>query len=610
MKKLIYVLVAVTILIVLAAPGSQGVVVGQNPIPANKVMARALAIERGNVKPAQYEQSLSSGVLYTVMEATGDIQNQIAAASINSSSAARPNFSGSNTVGCTNVFTGNGMTNTRVNQDCSLRRQAEEVVVVNPTNPKNLVAGQNDSRVGFNKCGYDWSFDGGKTWGDQLPPFYQFLLGDGHTADACSDPTATFDAKGNAYIGGLLFDINSAANAVVVSKSNAGIGGAFYHTPANVPFQEYLENPLGVVTSDTDPNIANDKEFIVADSHAKSPKANNVYATWTRFNGATGAGVGGDSPIFFSQSVDGGATWSKELEISGASTACTLFSGESNANACDQDQGSSPAVGPDGTVYVAFGNGNVPGVGIGQSMIVSCPASADCSLAASWTSPVRIDVLSATEPVGPDPTSGCSAARACLPPNGYRLDPFVTITASVDNNKNVYVSWSDFRNGQANCNPNGSAATATTPCNNDVFYAFSKDGAKTFSSTVNLTSASRFGLTAQWMPWSAISGDGSVLWVAFYDREYGKCESTGCNDITLAKVSNPASKSPKVSYQRITTASMPNLVPANNPAQAGFLGDYMWVTVDPTGVPLVVWADTRGLHNTVEEDIYFARGAK
>ncbi len=607
MKKIIYFLVVASLLLVLATPESQPAI-GQDPIPANKVMQRALEIERGAVKPAQYEQGLSSGMLYAVMEGTGDVEKQVAQANGKGGSGG-PKFNQSSTQGCSNVFSGNDTTNTRVNQDCSLRRQAEEVVVANPTNPNNLIAGQNDSRIGFNHCGYDWSFDGGKTWGDQLPPFYQFVLGDGHTADACSDPTATFDAKGNAYIGGLLFDINSAANAFVVAKSNAGIGGAFYHTPVSGTFQEYLNNPLGVVANDTDPNIANDKEFIIADSHVHSPKANNVYGTWTRFNGATGAGVGGDSPIYFSQSVDGGATWSKGIEISGANPkACTVFSGESNPNACDQDQGSSPAVGPDGTVYVAFGNGNTPDLGINQSMIVRCPSSADCSLPASWTTPVRIDQLADTEPVGPDPTTGCSGGRGCLPPNGYRMTAFTTITASVDDHNNVYVSWADFRNGQANCNVNGPAATAKTPCDNDVFYAFSTDGAKTFSKAVNLTPASKIGPSAQWMPWSAVAPDGSALFVGYYDREYGNCETTGCNDITLAKVSKPTSNSPKVSYQRITTASMPNLVPANNPAQAGFLGDYMWVTVDRNGHPLLDWADTRGLNNTVEEDIYFARG--
>jgi hypothetical protein len=46
---------------------------------------------------------------------------------------------------------------------------------------------------------------------------------------------------------------------------------------------------------------------------------------------------------------------------------------------------------------------------------------------------------------------------------------------------------------------------------------------------------------------------------------------------------------------------------ANNPIEAGFLGDYMWLTVDAMGRPNIVWADTRGLHGAVEEDIYFSR---
>ena len=49
-------------------------------------------------------------------------------------------------------------------------------------------------------------------------------------------------------------------------------------------------------------------------------------------------------------------------------------------------------------------------------------------------------------------------------------------------------------------------------------------------------------------------------------------------------------------------------MPANNPPQAGFLGDYMWVTTDRHGRPYVVWSDTRGLNGAVEEDVYFAKG--
>lgn len=567
----------------------------------NKVLANAISVDLGTAKPAPHQAQVSGGVVTAALDFTGALD---ARAKGKKGAKAAPAHG---TQGCQNVFTGGGAPpNVRVNQDCSLRRQAEEVVAVDPNNPDHLIAGQNDSRVGFNKCGYDWSFDGGKTWGDQLPPFYQFIMGDGHTADACSDPTATFDSKGNVYVGGVLFDINSAASAFVVAKSNADVGGTFYHTPVSGPFQEYSDSPLGVVASDNDPNVFNDKEFIVADSSASSPKADNVYATWTRFNGATGAGVGGDSPIYFSQSTDGGATWSPGIEISGTGSMCSVFSGEANANACDQDQGSDPIVGADGTIYVAFGNGNTPLPGVNQHLMVKCPATADCSNPASWIAPTKIGDDFGKQPVGPDPATACSGGRQCLPPNGYRLDDFVEGSIAVDDGGTLYSAWADFRNGQSNCNPNGSAATATTPCDNDVFYAYSTDGGATWSPTFDVTPAAKIGPSAQWMPWSAVSRDGKSYYVVYYDRSYGNCETTGCNDITLATISNAATASPKVHYRRITTSSMPNLLPSNNPLEAGFLGDYMWVSTDSKGRPYIAWADTRGLGGTVEEDIYSA----
>ncbi len=586
----------------------------QSNAPANHVLARALEIELGDAQRGPHEQLLSSGAVYAALQASGELDVRADAAAAQGQGPSSPPAAG--TGGCRNTFVGggiNGGRNIRVNQDCSLRRQAEEVIAINPTNPNNLIAGQNDSRIGFNHCGYAWSFDRGRTWGDQIPPFYQFVLADGHTADVCSDPTATFDAEGNAYIGGVLFDVASAASALVVAKSNAPIGGAFYHTPDSaLSFQTYRDVPLGIVAHDNDPDIFHDKEFIVADANAGSPKKGNVYATWTRFDLATGAGVGGHSPIFFSQSADGGATWSPGIEISGANPViCTAFSGSANPNACDQDQGSHPIVGPDGTIYVAFGNGNTPLLGINQVLFVSCPAAADCSLPASWSAPVKVADLIGTHPLGPDPATGCSAGRQCLPPNGYRVPEFTSISLSVDSNNTLYAVWSDFRNGGGgSCDWNsaaaGQAAIATPPCDNDVFYSFSTNGGATWSSTRNVAPASKVGPSAQWQPWSAVTSDGQSLWVAYYDRSYGNCEFTGCNDITLAKVANPATASPIVTYARLTTSSMPNLTPANNPIQAGFLGDYMWVAVDGKGRPYVVWADTRGLNGTVEEDIYFA----
>ena len=53
-----------------------------------------------------------------------------------------------------------GGRNVRVNQDCTFRRQAEEHIAVDPNNPNNLVAGMNDSIIGWNRTSIDFSVDG------------------------------------------------------------------------------------------------------------------------------------------------------------------------------------------------------------------------------------------------------------------------------------------------------------------------------------------------------------------------------------------------------------------------------------------------------------------
>jgi hypothetical protein len=588
--------IAVTVLI--TGAGLLGVAqaqqANQSVSPGNKILAHALAVETGRAVARPHEAHVSSGVMYPLLVSTGARAQRAPLGLAGALAGSVSEGGGPPTHGCSNVFTSRDgeRQNIRVNQDCSLRRQAEEVIAVNPVNPQNLLAGQNDSRIGFNHCGYDFSNDGGNTWGDLLPPLWQFILKDGHTGDFCSDPTVTFDSVGNAYIGGLLIDITSPANALIAMKSNAGINGAFYHSPVAGPFQTYLDSPVGVITNDNDPNVADDKPLIVADSHLSSLKKNNVYATYTRFAN-TGLGVGGNSPIVFSQSVDGGATWSTPVEISGASGSfCVAFSGEANPNACDQDQGSDPFVGGDGTVYVTFGNGNTVG-STNQILMVSCAPSADCSNAASWHGPFKVQDITDTQPVCP------SIGRQCLPPNTYRLDDFVEISGSVDNAGRLYVVFADFRNGKANC----MGASPVPPCDDDVFYTFSTDHGATWSAAQQITPAG----SAQWQPWSVVSPDGSKLYAAYYDRSYGSCEFTGCNDITLATIRNPTSAAPLIRHRRVTTSSMPNLTAANNPVQAGFLGDYMWITLDAWGRPNIVWADTRGLNGTVEEDVYFAR---
>ena len=164
----------------------------------------------------------------------------------------------------------------------------------------------------------------------------------------------------------MLFDVASPASASSSRSRTRTIGGPFYHTPAPDPFQEYRDVPLGVVGERRRARtIANDKEFIVADATRDEPEGGqrlrDVDAVQRR---NTGQGVGGDSPIYFSQSTDGGATWSPGIEISGSSPRSARRSAASRTpTPATRTRARIRSSGKDGTVYVAFGNGNTPGVG-------------------------------------------------------------------------------------------------------------------------------------------------------------------------------------------------------------------------------------------------------
>ena len=158
--------VGLVVLAGIAVAAVTAIASGRDSGTKNNVLAEALAVEQGAVKQKPHHQAVSAGVVNAALDFTGALEKRADAAKKGSGND--KHHSNKGTQGCQNTFGGGGQKNIRVNQDCSLRRQAEEVIAVDPTNPDHLIAGQNDSRIGFNHCGYDWSFDGGKTWGDQV----------------------------------------------------------------------------------------------------------------------------------------------------------------------------------------------------------------------------------------------------------------------------------------------------------------------------------------------------------------------------------------------------------------------------------------------------------
>jgi hypothetical protein len=569
---------------------------------ANKVLSNALEVSLGREQAFAYRQPISPAVTQMLLEQSGELNRRARRLGYSPRLIQLPRSNG-----CESVFQGNGQVNVRVNKDCSMRQQPGTTIAVSPLDSSRVLVAQNDSRIGFNHCGVDWTSDGGLTWGDLTPPFWQFTLLDGKTADACVDPSVTWDSQGNSYVAATLNDVGSNAppQVVVVAKSDAGIGGAFFHSPdPQGGFMEYRSLPLGVPVNLNDTNFALDKPQIDADANPASPKRDYLYLTWTRYGPEIESeapdGIRAVSPIFFSQSADHGATWTLPIEISGRNfDICPTFE-------CYNDQGSDTVVGADGTLYTAFSNRDSPTLAE-QLLFVKCPVAGWCDERAYWTPPVRVTYINSSHPTGPS-DAGCPFGRQCLPPNGYAVSEAMSISVSVDAQGNPFVVWSDFRNN-TNSNCRGNAQGATPPCDNDVFYSYSSDGGATWSDPVTITPRSnpRFGETAQWAPWSAMSPDGH-LWVAFYDRSFGDCELAGCADVTAAEITDPGSETPTYEYYRVTTDSMPNLTLQNNPIESGFIGDRMRLEVDSQNRAHIAWTDTRPrVGTTPEEDVYYAR---
>lgn len=371
--------------------------------------------------------------------------------------------------------------NVRVNQDCTFRRQAEEIIKFNPADPNNLIAGQNDSRIGYNHCGFDYSFNAGKTWGDGLPPFWQHTnnpasqeagLGDPnrhtigggpgtlHTYDAASDPILAFDSAGRAFFGCVVFDINSNANGLIVTQSPAGAGGSFYDNVPDVAVDAAGNPRPGVgrrfiVAEDNNGAVVHDKPFLTADAYPNSRNRDNLYVTWTVFKFDPRCVAGGtqcESPIFGSMSTDHGLTWSTPEEISGTSDALCFFGNILDPtlpfNSCNLDQGSDPIVLPNGDLQVIFNNGNTgPGIPNAQQLGVHC--------APSGSSPAGTAHLNCAAPskVGNDVVVGepvCNFGRGpeeCIPGAYIRTNDFPRIAVNRGNG-HLYATWQDYRNGE------------------------------------------------------------------------------------------------------------------------------------------------------------------
>ncbi len=198
--------------------------------------------------------------------------------------------------------------NVRLNTDLTSQVQNEQQVVVNPTNPMNLVAIWRDFRLGYRQVGYGYSMDGGRTWTNPG------LFVDPHYPND-SDPALTVSSEGTFYAMLLAYTGNtSETNGMLMYRStNGGV--------------EWEERGFAI---NQVPGVFEDKEFIACD-RTSSPHHGRIYCVWDRFY---------ETNIYCVSSGDEGATWTTARRVSNVSS----------------NQFPTPAVGPDGTLYVAWTN--------------------------------------------------------------------------------------------------------------------------------------------------------------------------------------------------------------------------------------------------------------
>ena len=228
--------------------------------------------------------------------------------------------------------------------------QNESTIAVNPENPRNIVAGNNDYRV-FNSrenrndtSGWaHTSFDGGNTWTNVQLPHLTFQTGAPAPLsfmDAAGDPVVQFGPGNTVYYGNIVFSRaaptgngTEPASGIVVNVSHDG--GLHWGEPVIVQLDGV--NPAG---NPRPTRVFNDKVWLAADK-----ASGRVYVTWTRFlDNADGSY--NESPIVVAASSDFGRTFSSFRRVDVTQAAFTggftPFSQGSNPRSARTARSTSP----------------------------------------------------------------------------------------------------------------------------------------------------------------------------------------------------------------------------------------------------------------------------
>jgi hypothetical protein len=338
--------------------------------------------------------------------------------------------------------------NVDVSNECG--PQSETFITLNQNTPKILAAGSNEI-FRLPMRGY-FSTDGGSSWGGvdlPLPP-----AKGANGIDFGSDPSLTFDSQGNAFYSYIVVFFSNgrgkgAINGTEMAVAKSTDGGKTY------PSVNFFSFENGT-------NHFNDKPMITADTNAGSTLRDNIYVAW---DAASGGSIGGGVRV--AASSDHGATFSV--------TRADDPSGPGRAI------GASPAVGPNGELYVAWNDFAANAIVFNRSF----------DAGRSWGVPVTISGKTLPFAIG-------------IPAESFRgalVYPSLGVDVSNGPHRGrIYCSWMDL-----------------TPANvTDIFLAYSDNGGATWSSPTHVPDQFTFPVD-RFNHWMSVDPANGEVNVAFYD---------------------------------------------------------------------------------------------
>jgi hypothetical protein len=383
------------------------------------------------------------------------------------------------------------------------RTGSEPAIAVNHLNPAQV--------VGFGGGWAGYSTDFGRTFTPVQPGAAGGRSG--------GDPSLVFDDKGSVFLGILWIQRN-------------GLPGYWGHGPgANGILVR--RSPDGGKTWDAEPSVVKewkgdepqvsleDMPRLWADVEPRSPHKGNLYIAWIEWQLT-------QSIVLFSRSTDAGKTWSPPTRIS------------TKAGYPRDDNGAVVGiigtVAPDGTQYVVWNEG----------LNVTLAISRDGGKTFEPSKPIF--------DVGPPYFGGASGIPGVSRAMGF---PQIGLDGRTGA---LYVTWSDFRNGDV-----------------DVFISRSSDRGKTWSPPKRVNDDPVHSGADQFLQWLAVDPQDGSLYVQFYDRR-----------------DDPQNRKTRVTLARSTDggATFTNYAWSDEAfgGDNAFLGDYEWL-VAYGGHVYGIWAE-------------------